>query len=289
MHRMQSPSTRISIGAFENGSQIQAIFIHHPQRELHEVHYARCVAALEDKIVQRATAAVLNAIYEEDFLGFSYGFRPKRSQHDALDALVVGITSKKVNYILDADIQGFFDAVSQTWLIRFLEHRIADPRIIRLIQKWLKAGILEDGVVTVSDTGTGQGSVISPLLANVYLHYGFDLWAERWRRREATGDMIIVRYADDIVVGFEHEGDARRFWDAMRDRLKEFALTLHPEKTRLIEFGRHAAANRERRGLGKPESFTFLGYVSAALMLCPTLALPPGLPEGAIERNIFVA
>jgi RNA-directed DNA polymerase len=182
-----------------------------------------------------------------------------------------------------------FDAVSQTWLIRFLEHRIADPRIIRLIQKWLKAGILEDGVVTVSDTGTGQGSVISPLLANVYLHYVFDLWAERWRRREATGDMIIVRYADDIVVGFEHEGDARRFWDATRDRLKEFALTLHPEKTRLLEFGRHAAANRERRGLGKPESFTFLGYVSTALMLCPTLALPPGLPEGAIERNIFVA
>jgi group II intron reverse transcriptase/maturase len=218
------------------------------------------IAALEDKIVQRATAAVLNAIYEEDFLGFSYGFRPKRSQHDALDALVVGITSRKVNYILDADIQGFFDAVSQSWLVCFLEHRIADPRIIRLIQKWLKAGILEDGVVTVSDTGTGQGSVISPLLANVYLHYGFDLWAERWRRREATGDMIIVRYADDIVVGFEHEGDARRFWDAMRDRLKEFALTLHPEKTRLIEFGRHAAANRERRGLGKPESFTFLGF-----------------------------
>jgi group II intron reverse transcriptase/maturase len=218
------------------------------------------IAALEDKIVQRATAAVLNAIYEEDFLGFSYGFRPKRGQHDALDALVVGITSKKVNYILDADIRGFFDAVSQSWLIRFLEHRIADPRTVHLIQKWLKAGILEDGVVTVSDMGTGQGSVISPLLANVYLHYGFDLWAERWRRREATGDMIIVRYADDIVVGFEHESDARRFWDAMRERLREFALTLHPEKTRLIEFGRHAAVNRERRGIGKPESFTFLGF-----------------------------
>jgi RNA-directed DNA polymerase len=218
------------------------------------------IAALEDKIVQRAMAAVLNEIYEEDFLGFSYGFRPKRSQHDALDALVVGISSKKVNYILDADIQGFFDAVSQSWLIRFLEHRIADPRTIRLTQKWLKAGILEDGVVTVSDTGTGPGSVISPLLANVYLHYVFDLWAERWRRREATGDMIMVRYADDIVVGFEHESDARRFWDEMRDRLKEFALTLHPVKTRLLEFGRHAAANRERRGLGKPASFTFLGF-----------------------------
>jgi len=218
------------------------------------------IAALEDKIVQRATAALLNAIYEEDFRGFSYGFRPKRNQHDALDALVVGITSRKVNYILDADIQGFFDAVNQAWLVCFLEHRIADPRIIRLIQKWLKAGISEDGVVTVSDMGTGQGSVISPLLANVYLHYSFDLWAERWRRREATGDMIIVRYADDIVVGFEHEGDARRFWDAMRKRLEEFALTLHPEKTRLIEFGRQAAASRERRGLGKPESFNFLGF-----------------------------
>jgi RNA-directed DNA polymerase len=217
------------------------------------------IAALEDKIVQRATAAVLNGIYEEDFLGFSYGFRPKRGQHDALDALVVGITSKKVNYILDADIQGFFDAVSQTWLVRFLEHRIADPRIIHLIQKWLKAGILEDGVVTVSDTGTGQGSVISPLLANVYLHYGFDLWAERWRRREATGDMIIVRYADDIVVGFEREIDARRFWDAMRERLQEFSLSLQPEKTRLIEFGRHAARRRAQRGLGKPETFNFLG------------------------------
>jgi RNA-directed DNA polymerase len=154
------------------------------------------VAALEDKIVQRATAALLNAIYEEEFLGFSYGFRPGRSQHDALDALVVGINSRKVNYILDADIQSFFDAVSQTWLIRFVEHRIGDRRIVRLIRKWLKAGVLEDGAVTVSETGTGQGSVISPLLANVYLHYVFDLWAQRWRRREATGDMIVVRYAE---------------------------------------------------------------------------------------------
>src|ERR671916_1444894 len=176
------------------------------------------VAALEDKIVQRATAALLNAIYEEDFLGFSYGFRPGRSQHDALDALVVGISSTKVNYILDADIRSFFDAVSQTWLNRFLNHRIGDPRITRLIRKWLRAGVLEDGVVTISDTGTGQGSVISPLLANVYLHYVFDLWAERWRRREAKGDMILVRYADDIVVGFEHEADAQRFWEAMRER-----------------------------------------------------------------------
>jgi len=218
------------------------------------------VAALEDKIVQGATAVVLNAIYEEDFLGFSYGFRPGRGQHDALDALVVGINSTKVNWILDADIRSFFDTVSQEWLIRFVEHRIGDPRIIRLIQKWLRAGVLEDGAVTVSDRGTGQGSVISPLLANVYLHYAFDLWANRWRQREATGDMIIVRYADDTVVGFEHEADAHRFLDAMRERLEEFALTLHPEKTRLIEFGRHAAVRREQRGLGKPETFNFLGF-----------------------------
>jgi group II intron reverse transcriptase/maturase len=217
------------------------------------------IAALEDKIVQRATAAVLNTIYEEDFLGFSYGFRPKRSQHDALDALVVGITSTKVNWILEVDVRSFFDEVSQSWLIRFLEHRVADPRILHLIQKWLKVGILEDGVVTVSDKGTGQGSVISPLLANIYLHYSLDLWAKRWRRREATGDMIIVRYADDVVVGFEHETDARRFWDAMCDRLQEFSLSLHPEKTRLIEFGRHAAIKRKQRGLGKPETFNFLG------------------------------
>ena len=218
------------------------------------------VAALEDKIVQRATVAVLNAIYEEDFLGFSYGFRPGRSQHDALDALIVGITSTKVNYILDADIRSFFDEVSQQWLVRFLKHRIDDPRIIRLIQKWLKAGILEDGVVTVNEKGTGQGSVASPLLANIYLHYVFDLWAERWRRREATGDMVIVRYADDTVVGFQHEADARRFWDAMRTRLAEFALSLHPEKTRLIAFGRFAAVTRAQRGLGKPETFNFLGF-----------------------------
>jgi group II intron reverse transcriptase/maturase len=218
------------------------------------------IAALEDKIVQRATAAVLHAIYEEDFLGFSYGFRPGRGAHDALDALAVGIDRTKVNWILDADIRSFFDAVSQEWLLRFLNHRIGDPRIIRLIRKWLKAGVLEDGVVNVSETGTGQGSVISPLLANVYLHYVFDLWAERWRRREATGDMIIIRYADDTVVGFEHEADARRFWDAMRARLEEFALTLHPDKTRLIEFGRFAAARRARHGLGKPEAFHFLGF-----------------------------
>src|SRR5712672_2157403 len=230
------------------------------------------VAALEDKIVQRAVVALLNAIYEEDFLGISYGFRPGRGTHDALDALCVGIHSKKVSFILDADIQSFFDTVNQEWLIRFVEHRIGDRRIIRLIRKWLKAGILEDGVVAVSDRGTGQGSVISPLLANIYLHYVLDLWAERWRRHEATGDMIIVRGAcpraacsadpgaDDVVVGFEHGADANRFLDAMRARFEEFALSLHPDKTRLIEFGRRAAANRKQRGLGKPGTFDFLGF-----------------------------
>jgi RNA-directed DNA polymerase len=218
------------------------------------------VAALEDKIVQRAVATVLNAIYEEDFLGFSYGFRPGRGAHDAMDALVVGITSTKVNWILDADIRSFFDEVSQEWLIRFVEHRIGDTRIIRLIRKWLKAGVLEDGVVTVSGKGTGQGAVISPLLANIYLHYALDLWANRWRQREARGDMIIVRYADDFIVGFEHENDARRFLEEMRERLGKFALSLHPDKTRLIEFGRHAARRRAQRGLGKPETFNFLGF-----------------------------
>jgi group II intron reverse transcriptase/maturase len=218
------------------------------------------IAALEDKTVQGATVMVLNSIYEEDFLGFSYGFRPGRGPHDALDALAVAIDKRKVNYILDADVENFFGSVSQSWLARFLEHRVGDKRITRLIQKWLKAGILEDGVVTVDDRGTGQGSVISPLLANIYLHYVFDLWAERWRRQEARGDMITVRYADDLVAGFEHEDDARRFLDAMRERFEAFALSLHPDKTRLIEFGRHAAPDRNQRGLGKPETFNFLGF-----------------------------
>ena len=219
------------------------------------------VAALEDKIVQRAVAAVLNAIYEEDFLGFSYGFRPQRGAHDAQDALVVAIERRKVNFIVDADIRAFFDTVNQDWLIRFVEHRIGDPRIIRLIRKWLRAGVLEDGIVGISETGTAQGAVISPLLANIYLHYALDLWAERYRRREATGDMIIVRYADDFIVGFEHEAEARRFLDTLRERLGKFALSLHPEKTRLIEFGRHAEENRRRGGRGKPETFNFLGFI----------------------------
>src|SRR6266702_4795005 len=219
------------------------------------------IAALEDKIVQKAACAVLNAIYEEDFLGFSYGFRPKRSQHDALDALAVGICKTSVNWILDADIRSFFDSISQNWLVRFLEHRIGDKRIIRLVRKWLKAGVLEDGEWSVSETGTPQGAVASPLLTNVYLHYLFDLWAKRWRRKEATGNVIILRFADDIVVGFQHEADARRFWEAMRVRFEQFSLALHPDKTRLLEFGRHAAATRQQRGLGKPETFTFLGFI----------------------------
>jgi len=218
------------------------------------------IAALEDKIVQRALVEVLNAIWEEDFLGFSYGFRPGRGQHDALDALAVGITRCKVNWVLDADIAGFFDAVSHEWLLRFVEHRVGDRRVLRLIHKWLKAGVAEDGVVTPGTVGTPQGAVISPLLANIYLHYVFDLWAEQWRKRHAQGDVIMVRYADDIVVGFEHQADAVRFLADMRDRLARFALTLHPEKTRLIEFGRRAAEDRRARGLGKPETFNFLGF-----------------------------
>ena len=218
------------------------------------------IAALEDKIVQRATVTVLNAIYEEDFLGFSYGFRPKRGQHDALDALSVAISNTPVNWILDADIKGFFDAVDQQWLIRFLEHRIGDERIIRLVKKWLKAGVLEEGQWHSSDMGTPQGAVISPLLANIYLHYVFDLWVKQWRKREAKGKVIVVRYADDIVAGFELETDARRFLDAMRERFEQFGLELHGEKTRLIEFGRFAAERRKRRGQGKPETFTFLGF-----------------------------
>jgi RNA-directed DNA polymerase len=255
-HRIEDLHTRVQSGAYRAQPSRRSYI---PKEDGTKRPLA--VTALEDKIVQRAVAAVLNEIYEADFLGFSYGFRPGRGQHDALDALYVGISSKKVSFILDADIRSFFTEVSQEWVVRFLEHRIGDKRILRLIQKWLRAGVLEDEVVTIEEKGTGQGSVISPLLANVYLYYVFDLWAERWRRREVTGDMIMVRYADDIVVGFQHEDEARRFWEAMRERLRTFSLSLHPEKTRLIEFGRFAARNRELRGLGKPETFKFLGFV----------------------------
>ena len=218
------------------------------------------VPTLEDKIVQRALVEVLNAIYDTDFLGFSYGFRPQRSPHLALDALTVGIMTKRVNWVLDADIRGFFDTLNHEWLVRFIEHRVADRRIVRLIQKWLSAGVLEEGQRTVSEAGTVQGGSISPLLANVYLHYVFDLWVQRWRQRQAHGDVVVVRFADDFVVGFEQRDDAEQFLTALRDRFARFGLTLHPDKTRVLEFGRYAAARRRARSEGKPESFNFLGF-----------------------------
>jgi RNA-directed DNA polymerase len=219
------------------------------------------ITAVEDKIVQRALVEVLNAIYEEDFLEVSYGFRPGRGAHDALDALCVGIGGKRVNWILDADIRSYFDTIDQEWLIKMLEHRIGDGRVIRLVRRWLRAGVLESGKFSVSEQGTPQGAVISPLLANVYLHYVYDLWAAQWQGRKAKGQMITVRYADDLVVGFEQEADARRFWDELRERLKRFGLVLHGLKTRLLEFGRHAAQRRRQQGLGKPQTFRFLGFV----------------------------
>ena len=218
------------------------------------------IAALEDKIVQQAVVTILHQIYEEDFLGFSYGFRPGRSQHDALDALSYALLKKKVNYVLDADIKGFFDNLDKTWLIKFVEHRVADPRILRLIQKWLKAGVMEDGKWSETKTGTPQGSVISPTLANIYLHYAFDLWVNAWRKKWAQGEVVVIRYADDTVLGFQHQAEADRFLESLRKRLEKFGLELHPEKTRRIEFGRFAEPNRERRGEGKPETFDFLGF-----------------------------
>ena len=252
---LQALHTRVHRGSYR-ARPVRRRFIPKPDGQQRPLG----IAALEDKIVQRAVVTVLNAIYEEDFLGFSYGFRPGRGPHDALDALSVAISNTPVNWVLDADIRGFFDSLSQEWWVRLLKHRIDDERIIRLVGKWLKAGVLEKGEWSVSETGAPQGAVVSPLLANVYLHYVFDLWAEQWRRREATGNVVVIRYADDIVVGLEHEADARRFRDAMRHRFERFALELHGEKTRLLEFGRHAAARRRRRGLGKPETFAFLGF-----------------------------
>lgn len=218
------------------------------------------VPALEDKIVQRAAAEVLNAIYEQDFLGFSYGFRPGRNPHQALDALAVGITTKRVNWVLDADIRSFFDTLKHEWLVKFVEHRVADRRIVRLIQKWLAAGVLEDGQRTQSEVGTVQGGSISPLLANLYLHYVFDLWVQRWRARQAHGDVVVVRYADDFVVGFQHRHEAERFLAELRERFAQFGLELHPDKTRLIRFGRFAAQSGRARGEGKPRTFNFLGF-----------------------------
>jgi RNA-directed DNA polymerase len=217
------------------------------------------IAALEDKLVQRAVVEVMNAIYEQDFLGFSYGFRPGRSPHMSLDALAVGLLRKKVNWVLDADIRGFFDAIDHEWLMKFVEHRIADKRVLRLIRKWLSAGVMENGEWAATEEGTPQGATVSPLLANIYLHYVFDLWAQQWRRRHARGDVIITRWADDFIVGFQHRADAEQFLENLRERFRKFSLELHPEKTRLIEFGRKAAEGRKARGLGKPETFNYLG------------------------------
>jgi RNA-directed DNA polymerase len=218
------------------------------------------IAALEDKIVQQAVGRVLNQIWEEDFLGFSYGFRPGRGQQDALDALWVGIVRRKVNWIVDLDIRSFFDKLQHSWLIRFVEHRIGDQRVDRLIQKWLRAGVVEDGQWFQNEEGSPQGSVISPILANLYLHYVLDLWGAAWRKKQAQGEVIFVRYADDAVLGFEHRAEAERFLEQLRERLRKFGLELHPEKTRLLEFGRYATERREKRGEGKPETFNFLGF-----------------------------
>jgi group II intron reverse transcriptase/maturase len=218
------------------------------------------IAALEDKIVQQAAVRVLNHIYEKDFLGFSYGFRPERSQHNALDAIWVGITQRKVSWVLDADIKSFFDTINHTWLMKFLERRIGDPRMLRLIRKWLRAGVSEDGEWSKTEVGTPQGSVISPLLSNIYLHYVLDEWVQAWRKSKTSGEVIIVRYADDFVMGFQYQREAERFLNEMKERFAEHGLEIHSEKTRLIEFGRFAESNRTERGEGKPETFDFLGF-----------------------------
>jgi RNA-directed DNA polymerase len=218
------------------------------------------IASIEDKIVQQAVVTVLSAIYEEDFLGFSYGFREGRGQHNALDALTIGIKSQKVNWILDADIRSFFDEIDHDWILRFLAHRIADRRILSLIRKWLKAGVIEDGCRKPAMKGTPQGAVISPLLANIYLHYAFDQWVQHWRKPPGRGSVVVVRYADDSVMGFESDQTARKFLDELRERFAKFGLALHPDKTRLIEFGRFASERRRRKGQGRPETFDFLGF-----------------------------
>ena len=255
---LQDLAARITRGAFRASPVRRA---HIPKADGRQRPLG--VPTLEDKIVQRAVVEVLNAIYEQDFLGFSYGFRPQRSPHQALDALTVGIETRKVNWVLDADIRRFFDTLSHEWLVRFVEHRVADRRVVRLIQKWLRAGVLEDGERVRSDVGTVQGGSISPLLANVYLHYVFDLWVQRWRRTQARGDVVVARFADDFVAGFEHREEAIRFLAELRERFARFGLSLHPDKTRLIEFGRFAATNRRARGAGKPETFNFLGFTHA--------------------------
>ena len=252
---LQDLSHRLKQGAYR-AKPVRRVYIPKTDGRLRPLG----VTALEDKIVQRAAVEVLNAIYETDFLGFSYGFRPGRSQHNALDALYTGLLTKKVNWVLDLDIKGFFDAISHEWLVKFIEHRIADRRVVRLIQKWLNAGVLEDGKRIRMEEGTPQGGSASPLLANIYLHYAFDLWVQTWRQKRAHGDVIVVRYADDIVVGFQSEADAERFRAELAERFRKFQLELHPDKTRLLEFGPFAVRDRKRRGEGKPETFDFLGF-----------------------------
>ena len=250
-------SDRLQRGAYR-AKPVRRVFIPKPNGRQRPLG----VTTLEDKVVQRALVMVLNCIYEVDFLGFSYGFRPGRKPHDALDALCLGIERKKVNWVLDADIRGFFDAIDHELLVKLIELRIADRRVVRLIQKWLNAGVLVDGEWTRSERGTPQGGGISPLLANIYLHYAFDLWVRDWRR-QATGDVIVVRYADDFIVGFQHEQEARRFLTELRDRFAEYRLELHPDKTRLIEFGARVVSDRKRNGRGKPDTFDFLGFTHA--------------------------
>jgi group II intron reverse transcriptase/maturase len=252
---LQDLSERLKRGAYR-AKPVRRVFI--PKADGRQRPLG--VTALEDKVVQRAAVEVLNAIYETDFLGFSYGFRPGRSQHQALDALYTGLLTRKVNWVLDVDIKGFFDAISHEWLVKFVEHRIADQRVVRLIQKWLNAGVLEDGKRIRVEEGTPQGGSASPLLANIYLHYVFDLWIQAWRRKRAHGDVIVVRYADDIVIGFRDRVDADQFRTELTERMNKFHLELHPEKTRLLEFGPFAITNRQRRGAGKPETFNFLGF-----------------------------
>lgn len=252
---LQDLSDRLARGAYR-ARPVQRVYI--PKADGRQRPIG--IPVLEDKIVQRAAVQVLNAIYETDFVGFSYGFRPKRRQHNALDALAVAIQRKKVNWVLDADIRGFFDSLSREWLVTFIEHRIADPRVIRHVKKWLNAGVLEQGKHVETEEGVPQGGSISPLLANVYLHYVFDLWADQWRRRRARGDVIIVRYADDFVVGFQNQSEAEQFLNDLRARFRRFGLELHPEKTRILEFGRYAAERRKKRGAGRPATFDFLGF-----------------------------
>lgn len=255
-NNLQDLSNRLKTGAYQ-AKPVNRAYIEKPDGKRRLIG----VLVVEDKIVQRATTEVLNAIYEADFLGFSYGFRPGRSAHEALDALNIGIIRKKVNWVLDTDIMGFFDAINHEWLIKFVEHRILDRRVIRHIKKWLNAGVFENGRLTQAEEGTPQGGSISPLLANIYLHYAFDLWAHQWRQRNARGEVIMVRYVDDIVLGFQYRSDAERFRKDLDKRLEKFNLELHAEKTRLFEFGRFANVDRKRRGESKAETFTFLGFV----------------------------